>query len=165
MARERVFCQLFVPSQNLTLLSLSSIQTNRVRRYVVGTYIIPGQHTIHELERSHHDQEEHEGVEEFDPLRCFVDIVVPYSSCDVLSIVSVAYLCGHAGRFARGSGVLCSGRGGFGRVSGCLCGCCGFSGCHCGVQSGLLYVAEGGSLCRLLFCSGGNEVNGQGDCV
>jgi len=106
---------------------------------VVCPYIVSRHDAIGELQHAYHDQEAHESIQELDPLRRVLDVVIPHPERNLLHVICVADRC-RAGRFVLVSGGLRMGgrggasgrfhRGGRHRGRGRLLGGC-FLGCHC----------------------------------
>lgn len=120
---------------------------------ILATHIIPSQHTIRELQRPDHDEEEHEGVDEFYPLRRLVDVVVPDSQYDLLRILAVSYRGGDGGRSAVGFGGLAGGCAcacGGGRFGRGRLGCCLFLRCHCWRRGGWNWWED--CVCQFATC-------------
>ena len=53
------------------------IDNQRKKQQTKRPYIIPHKHTIHKLQRAHHDQKRHEHVNQLHALRRGVEVVLP----------------------------------------------------------------------------------------
>jgi len=101
----------------------------RRRREKGGTYEVPNNQAIQELQRAHHHQERQKGVQQLNTLRRLLQVVVPYALYDVLcgaAVLGRARSRGGAG--VRWRGNLGGGLPGFRRHCG-ECGVLGVGGC------------------------------------
>lgn len=78
----------------------------------ISTHKVSRNNAVHELQQSHSNKEQQEGIQQLHALVRLVHVVVPDSDADLVQVLPVAHmaavaggrLVGRAGRLARGGG-------------------------------------------------------------